>query len=85
MDRIYLLRVSNYERLVAEFTLSDGYYRAAHEILADLEKEVCYREQIDDIVGIPYKPEGDVVFTFDRKMRDGNNVFLVYKYSTTAS
>lgn len=85
MDRKYLLRLSNYEYFIASYTNTGKHYRSPHEILSDLEKQVCYSEKIIDNILIPYKDWGDLIFTFDRQMRDGNDVYLVYEYDTSIS
>lgn len=85
MDRKYLLRVANYEYFIASITTTSHYYIPPHQILADLEKEVCFTNDPDTSVLIDYKEWGGCVFDFDRFMRDGNDVFIIYNYINTAS
>ena len=85
MNRTYLLRLSNYERFIAEYTNTGAYYETPHSILSELEKAVCFKETIEDCLLIAYKEWGDIIFRFSKTIHDGRNVYVVYEYDTSIS
>lgn len=85
MTRKYLLKISNYEYFVSISTNKDTYYISTHEILSLLEKEVMFSDKIIETILIPYKPDGDCIFTFSHLIKEGRDTFIVYKFDTTVS
>lgn len=85
MDRKYLLKIGNYEYFIKCSTNAGTYYTSAHQILADLEKEIIFKQHPEKTILIPYKEWGDCIFIFDRIYREEGNVFIVYNYDTSVS
>lgn len=86
-DRKFLLKLVNHETITEHFNVGmNSYYKSMYEVLADLEKEIQFKDKLDKVVLIAYKEFGDVIFRLKKVERGPmHDVWAYYEFDTTVS
>jgi hypothetical protein len=84
----YSLDIKNINDVVETFSSrTTDFYSGPYKILSELEEKVSKMKHPEEVVLIPYKDDGDVIFEFVeiKKDRFGRELIAVYEFASTIS
>lgn len=79
------LRVSNLDRFFDFYQNNIDYYASPFSILADLETQVKFENDPEEVILCSYKPDGDIIFRLITIFEKGRLRIVEYEFDTAIS
>ena len=79
------LRISNIDIFFKYYQNNLDYYFTPFRILYELEKEIMFQNNPPEMIFIPYKPNGDIIFGLVEIKEEDELRIVTYEYQSSAS
>jgi hypothetical protein len=80
-----LLRITNLKEFLLAYTNNYEYYSAPFKVLAELEDRIKFETEPDDVILIPYKDDGDLIFELRGVFVTETKRVVLYEYISPIS